>query len=416
MGTRAGRSKEDFVGGGGLGFGVVEQHYHKDVMVPSHHYHTYSSPSSASFCYCSNGVGVDSMFSASSNQSYTASLGEMFPLSGSNSAAVSVADPFFTLSSSGEMGRSMSEKEGVAFSEAQWQELERQRNIFKYIMASLPVPSELLTPFPKNPSNTNNQDVTVARGGSLKLGIASNASNNSHTADMEPWRCKRTDGKKWRCSRNVVPDQKYCERHAHKSRPRSRKHVETPSSHHNETRTTKNVASQFATAYPQFYGQPLSQFSAVSTLPPASSSYDHHHRGLRWLMKEGDSMATLNPEIQETAQLKVGSSRELKRGFEYDLNYRQNEPLVDQSFGVLEGLLKGEQDEAMGSSLTLSMAGGGMEEAAEGRIQHQWISHEGPSWLCSTTPGGPLAEALCLGVSNNPSTSTTTSSCSRSSS
>ncbi|KAF3488180.1 hypothetical protein F2Q69_00057305 [Brassica cretica] len=382
-------------------------------MLPSHHYHSYSSPSSASFCYCSNGA-ADPIFSASN----TSSLGEMFSLEGSNaSAAVSVADPFFTLTSS-------------AFSEAQWHELETQRNIFKYMMASLPVPSELLSPLSKNPSNTNNQD--VARGGSLKLGIASNSSNS--TADMEPWRCKRTDGKKWRCSRNVVPDQKYCERHAHKSRPRSRKHVETsPHSHHSETRTTsKNVASQFATPYPQFYGPPLSQFSAVSTLPPASSSYDHHpNSGLRWLMKEGDSIATLNPEIHESAQLKVGSSRELKRGFEYDLNYIQNESLVDQRFGALQGLLspqhnqetrrflvEGEQDEAMGSSLTLSMAGGGggMEEG-EGRSQHQWISHEGPSWLCSTTPGGPLAEALCLGVSNNPSTSTTTtSSCSRSSS
>ncbi|KAF2534060.1 hypothetical protein F2Q70_00033011 [Brassica cretica] len=413
MGTRAERNKEDFVGG--FGFGVVE-HSHKDVMLPSHHYHPYSSPSSASFCYCSNGA-ADPIFSASN----TSSLGEMFSLEGSNaSAAVSVADPFFTLTSS-------------AFSEAQWHELERQRNIFKCMMASLPVPSELLSPFSMNPSHTNNQDVTVARGGSLKLGIASNASNS--TADMEPWRCKRTDGKKWRCSRNAVPDQKYCERHAHKSRPRSRKHVETsPHSHHNDARTTsKNVASQFATPYPQFYGPPLSQFSAVSTLPPASSSYDHHpSSGLRWLMKEGDSIATLNPEIHEASQLKVGSSRELKRGFEYDLNYIQNEPLVDQRFGALEGLLspnrqetrrflvEGEQDEAMGSSLTLSMAGGGggggMEEG-EGRSQHQWISHEGPSWLCSTTPGGPLAEALCLGVSNNPSTSTTTtSSCSRSSS
>ncbi|CAN7081606.1 unnamed protein product [Brassica oleracea var. botrytis] len=412
MGTRAERNKEDFVGG--FGFGVVE-HSHKDVMLPSHHYHPYSSPSSASFCYCSNGA-ADPIFSASN----TSSLGEMFSLEGSNaSAAVSVADPFFTLTSS-------------AFSEAQWHELERQRNIFKYMMASLPVPSELLSPFSKNSSHTNNQDVTVARGGSLKLGIASNASNS--TADMEPWRCKRTDGKKWRCSRNAVPDQKYCERHAHKSRPRSRKHVETsPHSHHNDARTTsKNVASQFATPYPQFYGPPLSQFSAVSTLPPASSSYDHHpSSGLRWLMREGDSIATLNPEIHEASQLKVGSSRELKRGFEYDLNYIQNEPLVDQRFGALEGLLspnrqetrrflvEGEQDEAMGSSLTLSMAGGGgggMEEG-EGRSQHQWISHEGPSWLCSTTPGGPLAEALCLGVSNNPSTSTTTtSSCSRSSS
>ena len=99
--------------------------------------------------------------------------------------------------------------------------------------------------------------VTVAKGGSLKLGFTSNASNNA--ADMEPWRCKRTDGKKWRCSRSAVPDQKYCERHTHKSRPRSRKHVE--SSQHNDTRTTKNAASHYAGTYPQLYGQPVNPFS-----------------------------------------------------------------------------------------------------------------------------------------------------------
>lgn len=152
-------------------------------------------------------------------------------------------------------------------------------------------------------------------------------------------------------------------------------------------------------------------------------------------MKENDPITTLCPEIHEAVQLKVGSSRELKSsngnglGFDYDLNFKHKEPLVDQSFGALQGLLslnqtpqetrrfivdRDEQDEAMGSSLTLSMAGA-MEEA-ECTNHHQWVSHEGPSWLCSATPGGPLAEALCLGVSNNPSTSTTTSSCSRSSS
>ncbi|EPS59588.1 hypothetical protein M569_15218, partial [Genlisea aurea] len=41
-----------------------------------------------------------------------------------------------------------------------------------------------------------------------------------------PGRCRRTDGKKWRCSRDVVAGQKYCERHMHRGRNRSRKHVE----------------------------------------------------------------------------------------------------------------------------------------------------------------------------------------------
>lgn len=44
--------------------------------------------------------------------------------------------------------------------------------------------------------------------------------------DPEPGRCKRTDGKKWRCSKDVAVNQKYCERHLHRGRPRSRKPVE----------------------------------------------------------------------------------------------------------------------------------------------------------------------------------------------
>lgn len=44
--------------------------------------------------------------------------------------------------------------------------------------------------------------------------------------ESDPGRCRRTDGKKWRCSKNVVADQKYCERHIHRGRQRSRKLVE----------------------------------------------------------------------------------------------------------------------------------------------------------------------------------------------
>ncbi|XP_024995436.1 growth-regulating factor 3-like, partial [Cynara cardunculus var. scolymus] len=96
----------------------------------------------------------------------------------------------------------------VLFTATQWQELERQTMIYKYIMASVPVPPQLLIPL----STQSN-----------KVGIDLRFSSGS---DPEPWRCRRTDGKKWRCSRDVAPDQKYCERHAHKSRPRSRKLVE----------------------------------------------------------------------------------------------------------------------------------------------------------------------------------------------
>lgn len=48
--------------------------------------------------------------------------------------------------------------------------------------------------------------------------------------DSEPGRCRRTDGKKWRCSRDVVGDQKYCERHMNRGRYRNRKPVDDQTS------------------------------------------------------------------------------------------------------------------------------------------------------------------------------------------
>lgn len=45
--------------------------------------------------------------------------------------------------------------------------------------------------------------------------------------DPEPGRCRRTDGKKWRCSKDAHPNSKYCERHMNRSRYRSRKPVES---------------------------------------------------------------------------------------------------------------------------------------------------------------------------------------------
>jgi len=63
----------------------------------------------------------------------------------------------------------------------------------------------------------------VVGWGTFHLGFAGG------NMDPEPGRCRRTDGKKWRCSRDAVPDQKYCERHINRGRHRSRKPVEVQS-------------------------------------------------------------------------------------------------------------------------------------------------------------------------------------------
>ncbi|KAK9166043.1 hypothetical protein Scep_001234 [Stephania cephalantha] len=116
------------------------------------------------------------------------------------------------------------------FTPSQWMELEHQALIYKYINANVPIPSNLLIPIRKalNPSGF------TAFGGSLRpnaLGWGSFHLGFSGNNDPEPGRCRRTDGKKWRCSRDAVADQKYCERHMNRGRHRSRKPVEGQTGH-----------------------------------------------------------------------------------------------------------------------------------------------------------------------------------------
>ena len=61
--------------------------------------------------------------------------------------------------------------------------------------------------------------------------------------DPEPGRCRRTDGKKWRCSRDAVPDQKYCERHINRGRHRSRKPVEGQNGHNTNAAAAASAAA-----------------------------------------------------------------------------------------------------------------------------------------------------------------------------
>ena len=66
--------------------------------------------------------------------------------------------------------------------------------------------------------------------------------------DPEPGRCRRTAGKKWRCSRDAVPDQKYCERHINRGRHRSRKPVEGLNGHNTNATAAASAASKAAAA------------------------------------------------------------------------------------------------------------------------------------------------------------------------
>ncbi|XP_062212288.1 growth-regulating factor 6-like isoform X2 [Phragmites australis] len=114
------------------------------------------------------------------------------------------------------------------FTPSQWIELEHQALIYKYLAANSPIPHSLLVPIRRSLASS---PYSPAYFGTSTLGWGSFQLGYSSSADLEPGRCRRTDGKKWRCSRDAVADQKYCERHMNRGRHRSRKHVEGQPGH-----------------------------------------------------------------------------------------------------------------------------------------------------------------------------------------
>ncbi|XAR61998.1 hypothetical protein NMG60_11016567 [Bertholletia excelsa] len=113
------------------------------------------------------------------------------------------------------------------FTPSQWMELEHQALIYKYINANIPIPSNLLFPIRKALDSAGFSAFSAATLRPSTLGWGGFHLGFSSNADPEPGRCRRTDGKKWRCSRDAVADQKYCERHMNRGRHRSRKPVES---------------------------------------------------------------------------------------------------------------------------------------------------------------------------------------------
>ncbi|KAG8391699.1 hypothetical protein BUALT_Bualt01G0214400 [Buddleja alternifolia] len=136
------------------------------------------------------------------------------------------------------------EKTESIFTDAQFHEFYQQILVYNFFSSLLPLPLNLFLPiwhkvldsfgpaiFKKYPSLT---------------GFGSwNSDCSSTMDDSEPGRCRRTDGRKWRCSKNVIPNQKYCERHMHRGRQGSRKRVEpiqSVSKPDNKTSTSDNTA------------------------------------------------------------------------------------------------------------------------------------------------------------------------------
>ncbi|XVE58285.1 hypothetical protein DITRI_Ditri04bG0158100 [Diplodiscus trichospermus] len=233
------------------------------------------------------------------------------------------------------------------FTSAQWKELGRQAMIYKYMKASVPVPLDLLIPI------TGNISVPVASHSALGAGALN--LRFSSRGDIEPGRCRRTDGKKWRCSRDVAPDQKYCERHMHRGRPRSRKPVELPNKKTRHTHTqalpssssniilTKNASpSPFVGTLAQpfqqnqttcFLDEPNEK--AVTFWPVISASSYKEHRNAEWIVNEDlIPMASSDQQWQHLTQIGTTSASSFSNADNYfapNHNYNK-EPLNLNSY------------------------------------------------------------------------------------
>ncbi|XAR51065.1 hypothetical protein NMG60_11005593 [Bertholletia excelsa] len=161
----------------------------------------------------------------------------------------------------------MSGRSKFPFTATQWQELEHQALIFKYMVSGMPIPPDLLFTVKKSLDSSLSSKL-FHHHQPQQMGWNCFQMGFGGKFDPEPGRCRRTDGKKWRCSKEAYPDSKYCERHMHRGRNRSRKPVEAV--------VTTNAAATTTNNYP--LKPPGSSPTTISSIsknplsPPPTSS------------------------------------------------------------------------------------------------------------------------------------------------
>ncbi|XP_041006015.1 growth-regulating factor 6-like isoform X2 [Juglans microcarpa x Juglans regia] len=170
----------------------------------------------------------------------------------------------------------LSGRNRFAFTASQWQELEHQALIFKYMASGIPIPPDLLFTIkrscfdsPLSSKLFSHQPLQHISWNYLQMGLG-------RKIDPEPGRCRRTDGKKWRCSKEAFPDSKYCERHMHRGKNRSRKPVEVMKAI-TSTATITNLSSPTISSIIKNHSvlTPTAHDSLSSL--SAMSSETHHH-------------------------------------------------------------------------------------------------------------------------------------------
>lgn len=168
------------------------------------------------------------------------------------------------------------------FTASQWQELEHQALIFKYMISGMPIPPDLLYTVRRSLDSSLSSKLLLHQP--QHIGWNCFQMGFGRKIDPEPGRCRRTDGKKWRCSKEAYPDSKYCERHMHRGRNRSRKPVEVmttttpPPPPSSSTNTSTPIPISSITKNANINPNPSSPTShSLSCLTSLASEPHNHH-------------------------------------------------------------------------------------------------------------------------------------------
>ncbi|GMH16477.1 hypothetical protein Nepgr_018318 [Nepenthes gracilis] len=238
------------------------------------------------------------------------------------------------------------------FTPSQWLELEHQALIYKHIISNEAIPPNLLNPIIKALESAGFSSIA---GGPLRpastWGWGTFHLGYTNSTDPEPGRCRRTDGKKWRCTRDAAADQKYCERHMNRGRHRSRKPVEGQSGHSVSGAATTSITTAATKLMP--VGS-----SSSALVVPGGGAYNKFNAGYHqinnWQLCASKSPApplTNRQQAQMTAN-KEGNGRGLQNATQLSflspdmkLNSKENsfsapkqqilyEELVPKVFGI----------------------------------------------------------------------------------
>ncbi|KAL2963792.1 hypothetical protein AAZX31_17G220200 [Glycine max] len=265
------------------------------------------------------------------------------------------------------------------FTPSQWMELEHQALIYKYITANVPVPTHLLIPIRKALDSVGFCNFSSGLLRSNSLGWGGFHLGFSNSTDPEPGRCRRTDGKKWRCSRDAVVDQKYCERHMNRGRHRSRKPVEGQSGHALTTTNTPNASSNSTVVPGNHNNNTFAHINVHHPLPPHSSpantinsfffscrmfmSNNKENNNTSERMKDGLALPMLPPTLELKPKDNNNSFMVHKHQEPYDESSRNKNEF---GFVTSDSLLNPSQKRSFDSSSSSSQK----DDSSESQQQH----------------------------------------------